>query len=138
MAKFRIPAKVALLSSAPLSLFFATFALAYPGRANSPFSAFPVRSSFVVYAGSPGVPHSLSSASKGNLPITDLSEEEAVLHTLNRLGYGPRPGDIERVRKMGLQNWIDLQLHPERIDDSALAARLGLPIASNVHGEAGR
>ncbi len=124
MAKFKLPVKVAVLSSAPLSLFLVTFALAYPGRANFPFSAFPVRSSFVAHADSPGVPHSLPSASKGNLPITDLSEEEAILHALNRLGYGPRPGDIERVRKMGLQNWIDLQLHPERIDDSALAARL--------------
>jgi uncharacterized protein (DUF1800 family) len=61
---------------------------------------------------------------KGNLPITELSEEEATLHALNRLGYGPRPGDVERIRKMGLEKWIDQQLHPDSIDDSALDERL--------------
>jgi uncharacterized protein (DUF1800 family) len=58
------------------------------------------------------------------LPPTDLSEDQAVAHALNRLGYGPRPGDIERVKQMGLAKWIDRQLHPESIDDSALNARL--------------
>jgi hypothetical protein len=43
---------------------------------------------------------------------------------LNRLGYGPRPGDVEKVRRIGLSNYIEQQLHPERIDDSALEARL--------------
>ncbi len=66
----------------------------------------------------------LSKAFKGRLPITELNEDEAILHALNRLGYGPRPGDVDRVRKMGLERWIDQQLHPETIDDSALAARL--------------
>jgi uncharacterized protein (DUF1800 family) len=61
---------------------------------------------------------------KGRLPITELNEEEAILHALNRLGYGPRPGDVDRVRQMGLEKWIEQQLHPESLDDSALAARL--------------
>ena len=61
---------------------------------------------------------------KGHLPITELTEDQAILHALNRLGYGPRPGDIERVRQMGLEKWIDQQLHPESIDDSALDRRL--------------
>ena len=43
-----------------------------------------------------------SKALKG-LPATDLSEDEAILHALNRLGFGPRSGDIERVRQMGLE-----------------------------------
>src|SRR3984957_5083829 len=60
----------------------------------------------------------------GNLPATDLTENEAIAHTLNRLGFGPRPGDTERVKQMGLSKWIDLQLHPESIDDSLLDARL--------------
>jgi len=46
------------------------------------------------------------------------------LHALQRLTFGPRPGDIERVTAMGLDKWIDQQLHPEHIDDSALDARL--------------
>jgi uncharacterized protein (DUF1800 family) len=53
-----------------------------------------------------------------------LSEDQKVLHVLNRLGYGPRPGDVERVRRTGLASYIDQQLHPDRIDDSALQARL--------------
>ena len=58
------------------------------------------------------------------LPITELSPDEAILHALNRLAYGPRPGDIERVRQMGLGKWIDLQLNPKALDDSAMEARL--------------
>ena len=65
------------------------------------------------------VPQSL----KG-LPPSDLTEAEAIVHALNRLGYGPRPGEVETVKQMGLAKWIDRQLHPESIDDSALQARL--------------
>ena len=48
----------------------------------------------------------------------------AIEHALNRLAYGPRPGEVERVRQIGLSAWIDQQLHPDRIDDSALKPRL--------------
>jgi uncharacterized protein (DUF1800 family) len=58
------------------------------------------------------------------LPITDLTADEAILHALNRLAYGPRPGDVERVRQMGLAKWIEQQLNPNSIDDHALDARL--------------
>lgn len=58
------------------------------------------------------------------LPVTELSADEAILHALNRLAYGPRPGDVERVRQMGLANWINQQLNPKSIDDSAVEARL--------------
>jgi uncharacterized protein (DUF1800 family) len=37
------------------------------------------------------------------------------LHVLNRLAFGPRPGDVERVASMGVRRWIDQQLHPETI-----------------------
>jgi uncharacterized protein (DUF1800 family) len=58
-------------------------------------------------------------------PARPASEDEArIVHALNRLGYGPRPGDVERVREMGLEKWIDLQLHPQHIDDGALRPRL--------------
>ncbi len=60
-----------------------------------------------------------------NLPITELSADEAIFHALNRLAYGPRPGDVERIRQMGLAKWIDQQLNPNSIDDKALEARLG-------------
>ena len=71
-------------------------------------------------------PIQLSKAFKGRLPVTELTEEEAALHALNRLGYGPRPSDVDRVRQTGLEKWILQQLHPETTDDSALAARLAL------------
>jgi uncharacterized protein (DUF1800 family) len=61
---------------------------------------------------------------KGKLPITELTADEAIMHAMNRLGYGPRPGDVERIRKMGLEKWVDQQLHPDSIDDSALDQRL--------------
>src|SRR5580692_4802078 len=64
-----------------------------------------------------------SKTSKG-LPTEGLTEEEAILQALNRLGFGPRPGDIERVKELGLQKWIEQQLHPDSINDSALDARL--------------
>jgi uncharacterized protein (DUF1800 family) len=64
-----------------------------------------------------------SKATKG-LPVHDVTEEEAILQALNRLGFGPRPGDLERVKEMGLQKWIDQQLRPDLINDSALEARL--------------
>jgi Protein of unknown function (DUF1800) len=60
------------------------------------------------------------------LPVTELSVDEAVLHALNRLGYGPRPGDVDRVKQMGLARWIDQQLNPKSIDDSAVEARLNI------------
>jgi uncharacterized protein (DUF1800 family) len=61
---------------------------------------------------------------KGKLPITELTEDEAIMHAMNRLAYGPRPGDVEYVRKLGLEKWIDQQLQPNSLDDSALDTRL--------------
>jgi hypothetical protein len=51
-----------------------------------------------------------------------LSEDEQIAHVLNRLGYGPRPGDMERVRQMGLARWIERQLEPGRIPDERAQA----------------
>jgi uncharacterized protein (DUF1800 family) len=56
--------------------------------------------------------------------IAPIDQEKRAVHALNRLTFGPRPGDVERVRAMGVDRWIDFQLHPERIDDDALDARL--------------
>ena len=75
-------------------------------------------------AASPAAPVQLDPKFKGHLPITELTEDQAIWHALNRLGYGPAPGDVERIRKMGLEKWIDQQLHPEAIDDSALERHL--------------
>ncbi len=51
-------------------------------------------------------------------------DRAAVAHVLNRLTFGPRPGQIDEVQRLGLSRWIDQQLNPASIDDAALAARL--------------
>src|SRR5215216_1104260 len=47
-----------------------------------------------------------------------LTEEQRIVHVLNRLGFGARPGDVERVKTLGLENYINQQLNPEKIADS--------------------
>jgi len=47
-----------------------------------------------------------------------------IVHALNRLGFGPRPGEIEQVRALGLERWIDRQLEPASGEDRALERRL--------------
>jgi uncharacterized protein (DUF1800 family) len=73
---------------------------------------------------------------KGKLPIIELTEDEAILHALDRLGYGPQPGEVARIKQMGLEQWIDAQLHPEKIDDSALDARLANLPATTMSAKA--
>src|ERR1700687_4787293 len=53
-----------------------------------------------------------------------MDDRKRTVHALNRLTFGPRPGDVERVAQMGVDKWIELELHPDKIDDSALDARL--------------
>ena len=65
---------------------------------------------------------------------TPMDEQKRALHALNRLAFGPRPGDVERVTAMGVDKWIDQQLHPDKIDDHALDARLAaLSHAAHEH-----
>lgn len=52
-------------------------------------------------------------------PAPTLTEDQQCLQVLNRITFGPKPGDLEKVKKMGLQAFIDEQLNPEKIDDSA-------------------
>jgi len=52
-------------------------------------------------------------------PTSVVTGDRQILHALSRLTYGPRPGDVERVRALGLSAWIDRQLRPRTIDDSA-------------------
>ena len=63
-------------------------------------------------------------ATKKNQPSAAVDEHQRVLHALDRLTFGPRPGDVQTVTAMGLDKWIELQLHPEKIDNSAMQARL--------------
>jgi len=47
-----------------------------------------------------------------------LGGNDQILHALDRLTFGPRPGDVERLKKIGLKKWIDQQLHPEQIKEN--------------------
>jgi uncharacterized protein (DUF1800 family) len=53
-----------------------------------------------------------------------LTQQERVLHVLNRFTFGPRPGEAEEVEKMGLERWFQQQLQPQAIDDSAFESRM--------------
>ncbi|HVS60787.1 MAG TPA: DUF1800 family protein, partial [Gemmatimonadaceae bacterium] len=52
--------------------------------------------------------------------VRELPADQQIIHALNRLTFGPKPGDALKVRAIGLDNWIDQQLHPDKIDDSAM------------------
>src|SRR5580693_3378343 len=47
-----------------------------------------------------------------------LNPEQQIVHALNRLTFGPRPGDVEEVQRLGLAKWMEMQLHPEQITES--------------------
>ena len=47
-----------------------------------------------------------------------LTDEQRIIHVLNRLGFGARPGDVERVKAMGVEKYIEQQLNPEKITDT--------------------
>jgi uncharacterized protein (DUF1800 family) len=60
---------------------------------------------------------------QGTTPISQ-GEQRRALHALNRLTFGARPGDVEQVAAMGVDRWIELQLHPEKTNDDALDGHL--------------
>ena len=55
---------------------------------------------------------------------TQMKGDERILQALNRFTFGPKPGELEAVRQMGLEKWFDQQLHPGSIDEADLNARL--------------
>jgi len=58
-------------------------------------------------------------------PAGSPADERArAIQALNRLTFGPRPGDVDRVLAIGVDKWIHQQLHPDSIDDHALESRL--------------
>ncbi|HLE62236.1 MAG TPA: DUF1800 domain-containing protein [Pyrinomonadaceae bacterium] len=86
-----------------------------PARLNALFLLFALlASTFVIEAG----------AQNSQKTQVRLSEDQRILHVLNRLGFGARPGDVERVRATGLDNYINQQLNPEKISDSLAEAKV--------------
>jgi uncharacterized protein (DUF1800 family) len=76
-------------------------------------------------AGAPPPSARPNSASGIVLPASRLTEEQQILHVLNRLGYGPRPGDVERVRRMGIAAYLAAQLSPASPPDDPVEQALG-------------
>lgn len=60
---------------------------------------------------------SVTGASALVVAARELAPREQATHVLNRLAFGPRPGDVDRVVTMGVDSWIEQQLRPERISD---------------------
>ena len=79
-----------------------TTSLVLLGILTVPFSPIVLRSSVTAASGP-------SSAVPAN------ADNKTIVHVLNRLGFGATPGDVERVRRMGLDKYIDQQLRPETI-----------------------
>ncbi len=53
-----------------------------------------------------------------------LTEDQKILHVLNRLGFGARPGDLERVKAIGLKKYIEQQMDPSSINDAVAEAKV--------------
>jgi len=68
---------------------------------------------------------SVARASGAKRAAEKLTDEQRALHGLNRLTFGPRPGDLQKVMNMDVDDWIEQQLHPEEINDGVLDAKLG-------------
>ena len=65
-----------------------------------------------------------------------MTQRDRATHALNRLTFGARPGDVDKVLDAGVDRWIDQQLHPESISDCAVEARLqNMPTLRLSNGE---
>lgn len=62
-------------------------------------------------------------ATKHSAPLT---QDQRIEHALDRLTFGPKPGEMDEVRKIGLDAWFARQLDPASIDDSAFEAKLAM------------
>ena len=65
-----------------------------------------------------------TAAQKTKSAVPAQPADRTIAHVLNRLAFGGVPGDIERVRRMGLANYIEQQLQPSRIADERVTAKL--------------
>ena len=61
---------------------------------------------------------------KDKVSSPGTNQQKRAVQALNRLTFGPRPGEVQQVMAMGVDRWIDLQLHPEKIPDGTVESRL--------------
>jgi uncharacterized protein (DUF1800 family) len=65
-----------------------------------------------------------------------LTDDQKISHVLNRLGFGARPGDVEKVKAIGVQKYIEQQLNPAAIDDSVAESKVkGLEVFNMTTAE---
>lgn len=85
----------------------------------------PIRSFLRILLATPvfafGSACALAAGTSRSAPLTP---HERAAQAVARFTFGARPGDIEAVERIGVERWIDRQLHPEHLDDAALQARL--------------
>jgi uncharacterized protein (DUF1800 family) len=62
--------------------------------------------------------------------VPQMTGDQKILHALNRLTFGARPGDVELVREQGLDHWLAAQLHPETIGENPLLEAKLAPLDS--------
>lgn len=63
-------------------------------------------------------------AGDNKAPTKKLTEDQKIIHVLNRLGFGARPGDVDKVKAIGLQKYIERQLGGTEIDDPVAEAKV--------------
>jgi uncharacterized protein (DUF1800 family) len=99
-----------------LTLFSATFLIAFDSALAQRSTSAPGSDKAVASSSS----HRASLAKR----VSGLTEEQRALHALNRLTFGPRPGDLQKVMDTDVDDWIEQQLHPEEISDKVLDGKL--------------
>src|SRR5580692_8785465 len=63
-------------------------------------------------------PKSAPAATLAAPKIPQMTDDQKALHALNRLTFGPRPGDLEQIKQTGVSQWIEQQLQPESIPEN--------------------
>jgi uncharacterized protein (DUF1800 family) len=63
-------------------------------------------------------------AQRRTAAVPSSPSDKTIVHVLNRIGFGPAPGDVERIRSLGLAAYIEQQLQPDRLSDARVDARL--------------
>lgn len=81
------------------------------------------RRKFLTAAGCCGIAWGLAGPARADAPIA-IGNTDRVRHLLNRCTFGIRPGDLEKVHALGVEGWLEEQLHPERIDDTDCLQRV--------------
>jgi uncharacterized protein (DUF1800 family) len=85
----------------------------------------PLTLACLAFAGAPATPVSAAeSRPTSQQTSSGWSEDKQAVHLLNRLAYGPSPESLKDVQRLGIQGWVTSQLHPERLEDAAVEAKL--------------